>query len=61
MLGFIEHLSAQISLIEKEAGKKFLKIASSILRLGGIGVQTYLAFNGISLPSSVLDSAKKAA
>ncbi len=61
MLGFVEHLSTQISSIEKEAGKKFLNIASSILRLGGIGVQTYLAFNGISLPSSVVDAAKKAA
>ena len=61
MLGFVEHLSTQISSIEKDAGKKFLKIASSILRLGGIGVQTYLAFNGISLPSSVVDAAKKAA
>ena len=59
MLGFVEHLSAQISSIEKDAGKKFLKIASSILRLGGIGVQTYLAFNGISLPSSVVDEVIK--
>ena len=59
MLGFVEHLSAQISSIEKDAGKKFLKIASSILRLGGIGVQTYLAFNGISLPSSIVDEVIK--
>lgn len=59
MLGFVEHLSAQISSIEKDAGKKFLKIASSILRLGGIGVQTYLACNGISLPSSVVDEVIK--
>lgn len=59
MLGFVEHLSAQISSIEKDAGKKFLKIASSILRLGGIGVQTYLALNGTSLPSSVVDEVIK--
>ena len=59
MLGFVKHLSAQISSIEKDAGNKFLKIASSILRLSGIGVQTYLAFNGIPLPNSVVDAANK--
>lgn len=59
MLGFVKHLSAQISSIEKDAGNKFLKIASSILRLSGIGVQTYLAFNGIPLHNSVVDAANK--
>ncbi len=36
MLGFVEHLSAQISSIEKEAGKKFLKIALPKLISGGL-------------------------
>ena len=56
MLGFIEHLSAQISLINKDAGKKFLKIASIILCLGGIGVKTYLDFHGIPLLSTIVDA-----
>ena len=57
MLGFIEHLSAQISSIDKEVGKKFLKIAFRILRLCGVMfAQAYLAQHGITLPADIVET-----
>lgn len=57
MLGFIEHLSAQISSIDKEVGKKFLKIAFHILRLCGVMLaQAYLAKHGITLPADIVET-----
>lgn len=62
MLGFVEHLSAQISSIEKEAGKKFLNIAlPKFISFGLSGVQLLSWANGVPFLNSVLDAAKNAA
>lgn len=60
LLGFIEHLSAQISSIEKEAGKKFLKIALPKLISGGLRISQLASyFVGIPLPESLVDAGVK--
>lgn len=60
MLGFIEHLSAQISLINKDAGKKFLKIALPKLISGGLRVvQVASPFIGIPFLESLVDAGIK--
>lgn len=62
MLGFIEHLSAQISLINKDAGKKFLKIALPKLISGGLRVvQVASPFTGIPFLESLVDAGIKVA
>ena len=61
LLGFIEHLSGQISSIEQEAGKKFLKIALPKLISGGLRISQLASyFVGIPLSESLVDAIVKA-
>ena len=60
MLGFVEHLSTQISSIEKEAGKTFLKIALPRLISSGLrAAQLVLGLMGTPLPEGVVTAINK--